>query len=476
MTCSNRRRASLLLALPLLTAGCALGPDYERPQLDLPPHYRNAPDAQKTASLADASWREVFLDPLLQDLIERALQQNRDLHSAAQRVIAARANAGAATLARLPQLDASASGDHRRLSREGVSSALAAQQPTLNVYQGGIDARFELDLWGRLQRQSEAARARWRGSEFDLRTVRITLIADIAANYFALQNLDRQLAITHETIATREHSAALIRKRHQAGAVSGLDVSQADAELAAALAAVPDLERQIAATESGLRLLLGDSNAALPRSPRRETFALTIPAGLPSALLERRPDIQFAEQNLIAANADVGAAKAALFPSISLTGALGSESLQLSELFSGPARTWSYGAALGIPLLDASRSGYQLQAAKAQREIAVLQYRQSVQQAFEDVDTALNAYDRFNEQHLSLQGQVEAYARYARLARLRYQSGYSAYNNVLDAERQLFAAELSLASARLNTQTAVVRLYKALGGGWQDEMEATRQP
>jgi multidrug efflux system outer membrane protein len=197
--------------LPLVIAGCALGPDYERPQLDTPAQYHNVSEPDTTTSFADASWRDVFRDTQLQDLIAHALRQNRDLHIAAQRVIAARANAGAAALARLPQLNASASGEQRRLSQRGTSATLAAQQPVIDVYAGGIDASFELDLWGRLKRQSEAARARWRGSEFDLRTVRITLIADVAANYFALQNLDHQLAITHETIATREHSAQLIR-------------------------------------------------------------------------------------------------------------------------------------------------------------------------------------------------------------------------------------------------------------------------
>src|SRR5690606_37292923 len=189
----------------------------------------------------------------------------------------------------------------------------------------------------------------------------------------------------------------------------------------------------------------------------RDDYPTTLPAGLPSELLARRPDVQAAEQALVAANADVGAAKAALFPSISLTGALGSESLAFSELFTGPARTWSYGAGLALPLLNADRSGYQLQAAKAQREIALLQYRQAVQQDFEDADTALSAYTRYREQYESLKAQVEAYGRYAKLARLRYESGYSAYSNVLDAERQLFAAELDLTAARLNTQTAIVQ-------------------
>src|SRR5690606_21847409 len=319
----------LLVAFTLLIAGCAMGPDYQRPDVNLPQHFSSDPENQNAASLADQSWRMLFADPQLQQLIERALNQNRDVKIAVQRVIAARANAGAAGLARLPQINAGASGDQRRLSSKGLSSGLAAQDSTINVYQGGIDASFELDLWGRLARQSEAARARWQASEYELKTVRITLITDVAANYFALQNLDRQLAITHETIATREHSANLIRTRHKAGAVSGLDVAQAEAELAAALAAVPDIQRQIDATESGLRLLLGESGAELARSSERATFALTIPAGLPSALLERRPDLQSAEQALVAANADVGAAKAALFPTISLTGALGSESLEL---------------------------------------------------------------------------------------------------------------------------------------------------
>lgn len=462
-----RRLSCLSIGFALLALyGCALGPDYERPSTQLPESYRNvAPQTER--SLADRDWHELFPDAQLRQLIERALQQNRDLAIAAQRVLAARANAGATGLARLPQLDAGGSATRNRLSTRGTNAVAGAIDPNINVYEAGIDASFELDLWGRLARLSEAAKARWQASIYDQQTVQITLIADVARNYFALQNLDRQLAVTHETIRTRERSASLIHTRHDAGAVSGLDVGQAEAELAAARAAVPNIQRQIEAAESALRILLGDETTELARGRGRDEYPQALPAGLPSTLLERRPDLQAAEQALVAANADVGAAKAALFPDIALTGTLGSESLAFSELFSGPARTWSYGAGLTLPLLNAQRSGYQLQAAKAQREIALLQYKQAVQQAFEDVNTALSAYKRYREQFESLEAQVAAYARYARLARLRYESGYSAYSNVLDAERQLFEAELDLAAARLNTQTAAVQIYRTLGGGWQ---------
>ncbi len=473
-------RLPVLFAL-LALHGCALGPDYERPQTPLPEDYRNVDPQTETAqkaeaSLADQPWRQLFVDPQLQQLIDRALLQNRDLAIATQRVIAARANAGAVGLARLPQVDAGGSGTRNRLSTRGRNAVAGAIEPHINLYEASIDASFELDLWGRLARLSEAATARWQASVYDQQTVQITLIADVARNYFALQNLDRQRAITRDTIAIRERSVNLIRTRHDAGAVSGLDVGQAEAELAAARAAVPNIQRQIEGAESAMRILLGEEPTELVRSRGHDDYPLTLPAGLPSALLERRPDLQAAEQALIAANADVGAAKAALFPNISLTGSLGSESLEFSDLFGGPARTWSYGAGLTIPLLNAQRSGYQLKAAKAQREIAVLQYQQSVQQAFEDVNTALSAYTRYREQFESLEAQVVAYSRYAKLARLRYESGYSAYSNVLDAERQLFEAELDLAAARLNTQNAVVQTYKTLGGGWQQSEKVASQP
>ncbi|MET0378774.1 MAG: TolC family protein, partial [Spongiibacteraceae bacterium] len=251
------RAAGLSMGFALLALhGCALGPDYERPQTPLPENYRNTA-LQTEVSLADQPWRDLFTDPQLQQLIDRALQQNRDLAIAAQRVIAARANAGASGLARLPQLDAGGSAVRNRLSTRGSNATAAAIEPHINLYEAGIDASFELDLWGRLSRLSEAAQARWQASVYDRQTVQITLISDVARAYFALQNLDRQRSITRDTIATRERSAGLIRTRHDAGAVSGLDVGQAEAELAAARAAVPNIQRQIEAAESALRILLG---------------------------------------------------------------------------------------------------------------------------------------------------------------------------------------------------------------------------
>ncbi|MGH6636563.1 MAG: TolC family protein [Gammaproteobacteria bacterium] len=297
-----------------------------------------------------------------------------------------------------------------------------------------------------------------------------TLIGDVATAYFDLRSLDRQLDITRRTVKTREASLDLIRRRHRRGAVSGLDVSRAESELAAAQATLPELKRQSLATENRLRILLAENPGPVPRAgrPLAEQFPPQVPAGLPSSLLERRPDLRAAEYNLVSANALIGATKAALFPTISLTGLLGGESRALSDLFIGPARTWSLGLSLLQPILNADASRYQVEAARARTEQALQQYQQTVQQAFREVSDALNDTAQFNAVHAAQQEQVRALSRSSRLAQLRYASGYSSYLEVLDANRELFAAELALSQAQRNSLVSVVQLYRALGGGWME--------
>lgn len=458
----------------LLLAGCTLGPDYERPALDVPESYRGELESAQpssAASIGDLPWRDVFQDETLQRLIPTALANNRDIKIAAARIEEARAQLGATRLARLPQINAGADAARSRASRRGVTPIPDGVDTENTFYSASVDVFFEMDLWGRLSRTTEAARAGLLATEYAQQTVVITLIGDVATSYYDLRSLDQQLDITRRTVKTREASLELIRRRHRRGAVSGLDVARAESELAAALTALPEIERQITATEHRLRILLAENPGPVIRTGRPLTaqFAAQVPAGLPSFLLERRPDLRAAEYNLASANARIGAAKAALFPTISLSGLLGGESTGLSDLFIGPARIWSFGAALLQPILNAERSRYQVEAERARTEQALQQYQQSVQQAFREVSDALNDYSQFNAVHVAQQEQVEALSKSSRLAEMRYASGYSAYLEVLDANRELFAAELALSGVQRDALVAVVQVYKALGGGWSKD-------
>lgn len=464
----TRRIASLCVCAWL--AGCAVGPDYERPELDVPMSYRGQGESTDPASLGDLPWWGVFQDEALQGLIESALTQNRDIKVAAARVEEARAQVGINRLAQFPQVNASASGGRSRASRIGVTTLPPGTDTEVTVYSVAADVFFEVDLWGRLSRATEAARAGLLSTRFAQQTVVITLIGDVATAYFDLRSLDQQLEITQRTIRTREESLELSNRRHRRGAVSGLDVSRAEAELAAAQAALPELARQIVATENRLRVLLAQNPGPIPRAGRAldDQFPPQVPAGLPSALIERRPDLRSAEFNLVSANALIGATKAALFPTISLTGLLGGESRELSDLFSGPGRVWSFGLDLLQPILNANASRYQVDAARARTEQALQQYQQTVQQAFKEVSDALNNYAQFRAVRVAQEEQVRALARSSRLAQLRYASGYSSYLEVLDANRELFAAELALSQAQRDALVSVVQLYRALGGGWME--------
>ena len=334
------------------------------------------------------------------------------------------------------------------------------------------DLSFELDLWGRLRRGSEAARADLLASEYAKRTVMVSLVSNIATAYFQLAALREELAISRRTVATREKLVELTHAKHDRGTISGLDVASVEAQLATARLAIPQQELDLARTEHSLSLLLGHYPNAieLPVELNVDRVAPTPPAGLPAALLERRPDVQQAEQQLIGANARAGAAKAALWPSLSLTGAFGRMSSDLGNLFTPEGLAWTAGFGLVQPLLDANRSGYLKRAADARRREAELTYLQTVQRALSEVADALVGRDKQADIEQIQREQVDALQRASTIARERYEVGTASYVDVVNADRDLFSAELALATARRDTLLATVQLYRALGGGWQEPL------
>jgi multidrug efflux system outer membrane protein len=344
-------------------------------------------------------------------------------------------------------------------------------EPERDVFRTTLDLSFELDLWGRLRRANEAARADLLAGEENRRSVAVTLVADVAQAYFDLLELDRELDIARRTLDSRRESLRIARLRSDNGLTSELDLRRAEAEVASAAAQIPGLERRIAETEHRLSVLLGRNPGPIPRGPllTDQTALPEVPAGLPSTLLERRPDLRQAEQRLVAANARIGEAKAAYFPQVNLTGAFGVESIALSDLFTGPARVWQFGPRITIPIFNAGKITNQVRAAEARTEQALVQYQQAVQQAFREVEDALVGHRKVREIRPELEALVEANRRSLRIADLRYRDGLSSYLDVLDAQRQLFVSEIDLARTTRDQLAAVVQLYKALGGGWTPE-------
>ncbi len=462
-------------------AACALGPDYRRPDTNTPAAYRFEQDTS-AESVADAGWWQVYRDPALQALIRESLANNLDVRIAAARLDQARAALGSARLQQLPQIGVAADATRQRTSAYQLP---AGGRPVSNVFAAEGTLSYEIDFWGKYRRATEAARAQLLQSSYAKQDVMAGLVAGVATAYFSLQALDEQVAITRRTVGTRQKFVDLTQAQHDRGTVSQLDVATAQAQLAVAKANLPDLLRQIGQTENQLSVLLGhnpdrivrgdsraareDPASALVDQPAPAGRPPVPAAGLPSSLLERRPDLREAEQNLVAANAEVGVAKANLFPSITLTAAGGGVSSALSSLFSGPARTWSAGGELLQPLLNSQRNLYQLELADAQKRQALLQYQKSVQTAFQEVSDALIARQQDADVQAAQEAQVDAQRRANTIALARYRVGYASYFNVIDADRDLFTAELALSAARLSTQLSVVQLYRALGGGWQTE-------
>lgn len=467
-----RLKAVLAAAMLAGLAGCALGPDYQRPDTEAPKRFRGdlppALDLATEPALAERNWMAVYTDPALRALIRQALASNLDVRIAATRVEQARATAGATGLVLLPQVSLSA--DRTRNKQSELAVAAPNVPRDLSTNRVSLTATWEIDLWGRLRRSTEAAKAELLGAEDARRGVVVGLIGDVSSAYYTLQTLDEQLAITRRTVATREKFVELTQARHERGVISGLDVATAEAQAAAARANIPELQRQVSLVEDQLSLLLGGYPGAIARGeaihePGHE-LGPEPPAGLSSSLLERRPDLLVAESRLKAANARVGVAKAALFPRLALTGTFGTASQSLGDLFTTPSNAFSFGGNLLQPLLDAERNLYQVDLADARKREAILAYEQAVKGAFREVADALAERSQYEAFEHEQQARVAALKRADEIALARYRIGFSSYFDVINAERDLFDSELALTAARRNTRLAAVRLYRALGGGW----------
>jgi outer membrane protein, multidrug efflux system len=459
-------RKTLLIALSaLLAGGCMVGPDYLRPQVTAPSAWRLSD--QDAKDLANTAWWEQVGDPVLNDLVNIALRENKDLQIAAARVEEFAANYGIVRSQFFPQV-----GIGYEPSRQRETLPGAAGPTTYNSYQAVMTAIWEIDIWGRIRRQSEAARAQLLASEEGRRGVILSLVGNVAGSYVNLRDLDRQLEIAKATAKTRGDSYEIFKLRYSGGVISILELSQNRSQYEEALASIPPLEKAIAQQENGLSVLLGRNPGPIPRGKDIDNLVLpAIPAGLPSTLLERRPDIRRAEQNLIAANAQIGVAKAAYFPSISLTGLLGYVSPSLSNLFNSESRIWQYSAPITMPIFTGGAITSRLQAAEAAQQQALFGYQKAIQEAFREVNDSLIGQDRVREQLAAQKRQVEALQQYASTARLRYDNGYTSYIEVLDAERSLFNVQLQYTQTQQQQFQAMINLYLAMGGGWVYEAE-----
>jgi outer membrane protein, multidrug efflux system len=455
------------LSLGLLMGGvgvaCTAGPNYQRPAVETPDHFRGPQASAPGPALADRSWSDVFTDPALRALLTEAFRQNNDLRSAAARVLQAQAQAGVVRSTAWPSLNATLSAADQR------SIAPGRPRPVeFDSYQVGAALSWELSFWGKYTRASESARAQILASEWGQRAVATSLVSQCASAYFQLRALDRQLEIAQHTLTTRQESLRLTQVRETGGAGTLVDVRQAEQLVQGAQAQIVDLSRLIEQQENLLSVLIGHAPGPVVRgTPLTDQPRVTeIPTGLPSELLERRPDIQVAEQRLVAANAQIGFAQASYFPSVTLNATTGLAGPALDTLLSAPALVWSATAGAVQPLFNAGRIASQVDLARAQREEALAAYRQTLLQAFREVSNALTGYQRGRE-YRAIQTDLVGAAREARrLADLRYQGGATSYLEVLDSDTRLFSAELGLVQAELAELSAFVEIYRALGGGF----------
>jgi outer membrane protein, multidrug efflux system len=456
----------LIILAGALTSGCKVGPNYHRPNVEIPAAFHGpVPSEQaeaQAASFADLPWWKVFQDPQLQDLIRTALKQNYDLQLAAERINAARAQLGITRSNQFPQVqgDVNATGgkEHNFQSKSNFLLLTA-------------DAAFQLDLFGRLRRATEAARAQLLATQDAQQTVVLTLVSDVASDYFALLDLDLQLQITRDTVKTQEDAVKLTKLRLGHGVATKLDVLQAQQVLDTANAQIPDLERQIGQEEDAISILLGNYPQDVPRGRPlvEQPLPPEVPPGLPSSLIERRPDIREAEQNLVAANAEIGVAKAAFFPNISLTGSGGGafgRSNVFSSIMSSHAGIWSYGTQITQPIFTGGALKGNLRLAESGQRQELIAYRQAIQLAFRDISDALIGYQKYYQVRVRQEESVKDLQDSVNLSLSRYRGGITTYLEVLDGQRSLYSAELTLAQARGSEYQSLVQLYKALGGGW----------
>jgi len=464
------KKAALLVgiiaALGLMT-GCLIGPKYKRPAANVPQEYR-APAPQQAAqasSLGNEQWWQVYQDPVLTQLIHTAIAQNYDVRIAAARVLEAQAQVGITRANQLPS--ASVGADVFSEQNAKVTNLFPAYQ--VNGGELNLSVIWNLDFWGKYRRQTEAARAQLLASEWGQRAVISSLVANVATAYFQLRALDSELEISNRTLGSRQQSLKLTRVLESHGSGSGLDVSQAEQLVYTASETIPDLERQIQQQENVLSVLLGENPQSIPRGrPLTEQPApQNVPAGLPSELLERRPDVRQAEQNMVAANAQIGVAKASFFPNLSLTGLGGLESNTLNHFISQPSEMWSAAAGVTQPVFQggALRSGLRL--ARANWQEAEVSYQQTVRNALEQVSNGLIASQKDREFREQQELLTQAAQQTDQLSEVLYKNGGASYLQVLTSETNYFSAELNLVQAQLNERLALVQLYQALGGGWQ---------
>jgi outer membrane protein, multidrug efflux system len=452
------RRVITVALLPFLLVGCTVGPKYQKPALQPPANFYTEEKASAN-SAADLAWWDLFKDPVLQRLVREALQNNYDLQLAFSRVEQERALAGVTRSQYFPQV--------------GYGAGISGQQAPFPLvashtfYSYNFSTIWEIDLFGRIRKLNEAQRAVYFASEDARRDVRLLVLSEVAQGYFQLRALDADLEIARQTVKSFQDTLDIFQRRFEGGAASGLEVARAQAALSNVAAVIPDLQRQIVAQEVALNLLLGRNPGPIDRgSVLAEQFdPPEVPTGLPSDLLKRRPDLQEAEENLIAANANVGVAKANFFPTISLTGAFGGVSPQLSEL-TGAGKAWSLAGNLAGPLFTAGRLKNEYRAALAQRDQARIAFEKSVTQAFGEVSTSLSAHQELGKAYKEQLNSVEAYRESVRMSLIRYDSGLANYLEIIDAEIQMYPAELSAVVYDLDRKVALVDLYRALGGGW----------
>jgi len=460
----GRIQTLFVMAVSMAAAGCLVGPDYKRPSVDVPGSFRSETTPTADSSFGDESWWRVFSDPTLQSLIRTALTQNSDLQLAAARILEAQAQLG---ITRSNQFPTASAGVDVLGERPAVALGFPSENIGALQVQGSV--AWELDFWGRYRRATEAARAQLLASEWGRRAVLTTLVSQVANAYFSLRALDLELDISRRTMTSRQESLQLTQVRERGGVTSLLDVRQAEQLVYGAAGEITTLEREIAQQENFIRVLLGENPGPVDRGLglTDQPHPPEVPAGLPSRLLERRPDIQQSEQQLVAANAEIGVARANYFPDISLTGSAGFESTALTSLFALPNGVWSAAMSATQPLYTAGRTKSQVAQARARYEEASIEYQQTIRQAFREVADSLVGYRKIREfreqQTLLLAAAQDA----RRLADVRYQGGATSYLEVLDADTRLFVAELDLTQAQLSELSAFVEIYRALGGGWQ---------
>jgi multidrug efflux system outer membrane protein len=455
----------------LVLTGCmTVGPDYKRPAIDTPVAWRF--EEKEIRDLANTAWWQQFNDPVLNGLVGTALEQNKDLLIATARIEEFFGRYFSTRGDQFPSAGANADAFRQRLSERVSVQPIAGKDNPYNQYEAFLNAGWEIDFWGKYRRATEATRAELIGTEDGRRTVVLTLVSAVAAAYVDIRSLDKQLEITQRTADSRKATLELFQLRFQSGIISEVDLSQAESEYEDAQARIPDIERAIGQTENALSVLLGRNPGPIPRGLPLDAMILpAVPAGVPSELLERRPDIRRAEQTLIAANARIGVAKSLYFPTISLTGAFGTASTDLSSLFAASSRAWNFGVPVSVPLFTAGRIGGEVKAAEALQQQALYGYQQTIQNAFREVDDALLDRGKSGQRLDALSRQLKALNNYARLARMRYDEGYTSYLEVLDADRSLFNVELAHTTGQNVLFRSMINIYKSMGGGWVDQAE-----